>query len=99
MKNENVENENPEVIDIPWEDLEELYKFKTTLSELEHQLAAMCLNFEKTKQSFLREIENTEHYINSTARELLNTKNVDETITYELKLPSSEGEKGYFIRK
>lgn len=99
MKNENVENENPEVIDIPWEDLEELYRLKTTLSELEHQLAAMCLNFEKTKQSFLREIENTENYMNSSARELLNTKNVDETVTYELKLPNSEGEKGYFIRK
>jgi len=99
MKNEKTENESPEVIDLEWQDVQGITELKTTLSELEHQLAAMCVNFEKTKSAFLREMENTERAIDSSARELLKAKEIDDSLTYELKLPVSAGEKGYFIRK
>ena len=56
MKNEKTENESPEVIDLEWQDVQGITELKTTLSELEHQLAAMCVNFEKTKSAFLREM-------------------------------------------
>jgi hypothetical protein len=98
-KEQQTDSESPEVIDLEWLEVQEMAQMKTTLSELEHQLAAMCVNFEKTKHAFLREIENAEKDINSSARELLKQKEADESVTYELKLPTSPGEKGYFIRK
>ena len=99
MKKEQPENESPDVIDLEWQEVQEIVKLKSTLSELEHQLAAMCLNFEKTKNAFLKEIESSEASVSSLARHLVDQKEVDESLTYELKLPQSPGEKGYFIRK
>ena len=33
------------------------------------------------------------------AEQLQKTNNIDENLTYELKLPASAGEKGFFVRK
>jgi hypothetical protein len=33
------------------------------------------------------------------AQNLQKSKNIDDSLTYELKLPAAPGEKGYFLRK
>ena len=88
-----------EIIDLEWEELEDIFQARQILSETEQKLAAMCLQWERTKISYLAQISNIEQAMNAGAQDLLVDKNVDQSLTYELKLPASPGEKGYFLRR
>jgi hypothetical protein len=88
-----------EIIDLEWEELEDIFQARQVLNETEHKLASLCLQWEKTKVSYLAQISNIEHAMNAAAQGLLVDKNVDQNLTYELKLPAAPDEKGYFLRR
>ena len=96
---ETKESSAPDILEFEWEDVQELYKMKEHLQNMEAKLANACLQFEKSKQIYLSEILNSESLINEMGLSLIQSKNGDPSKTYELKLPSSEGEKAYFILK
>ena len=59
----------------------------------------MMLDFERKKAAFMHRARELETSMYSAGAELRNTKQIDQQLTYELKLPAAVGEKAYFIRK
>tara|TARA_S200000501_G_C20852174_1_gene756138 strand:+ start:383 stop:721 length:339 start_codon:yes stop_codon:yes gene_type:complete len=96
---EATEANSNEVVEVEWEEVEELLKVRKRLSEVDLTLSSMMLEFEKKKQSLLTENFRLREYMYQLGEQLRDQKNIDATHTYELKLPKAPGEKGYFIRK
>ena len=88
-----------EIIEVEWEQVQPLFEFKTKLQNLETYFSNMCLQFEKNKANLMNQIVYGQADLYSMAQNLQNSLNVDENLTYELKLPANDGEKGYFVRK
>ena len=88
-----------EIIDVEWEEVQGLFMFKKRLEEMEAYFANMCLQYEKEKVSIMNQITYGHNDMYMMAQEIQKTKNIDENLTYELKLPTAEGEKAFFVRK
>tara|TARA_Y100000114_G_C11711764_1_gene303846 strand:+ start:447 stop:812 length:366 start_codon:yes stop_codon:yes gene_type:complete len=88
-----------EIVEVEWEMLENVFTFKEKLEGLEKYFGEMCLQFEKNKTNVLTQIMYGQHDIYNMAQEIQKTLNIDENLTYELKLPNTAGEKGFFVRK
>jgi hypothetical protein len=88
-----------EIIDVEWEEVQGLFMFKKRLEELEAYFANMCLQYEKEKVNILNQITYGHNDMYMMAQEIQKTKNIDENLSYELKLPTAEGEKAFFVRK
>tara|TARA_Y100001937_G_scaffold127853_1_gene201370 strand:- start:3528 stop:3893 length:366 start_codon:yes stop_codon:yes gene_type:complete len=96
------QNEEPKTIDVvevEWENLQHIFEFRQKLVNMENYFANMCLQFEKNKTNMMTQITYGENDLYSMAVELQKTMNVSSEISYELKLPTEPGEKGYFLRK
>ena len=88
-----------EVIDVEWEEVEQIYKVNQYSKQLESQLAEMCVRHEKTKMNILTRISECETFLFSSGNSLKDSSGIDPSLTYELKLPEQEGEKAFFLRK
>ena len=88
-----------EIIDVEWEDVKQIFDFKNKLGDLEQYFANMCLHFEKEKSSIITQITYGQNDLYMMAQQLQKTLNVDDELTYELKLPTESGQKGFFVRK
>lgn len=88
-----------EIIEVPWEEVEQLYRIREYSKQLDGQLADICLRFEKTKQNLLSRISECETFLFNSGTTLKDSKNIDPAVSYELKLPKEEGEKAFFVRK
>ena len=91
--------DNNEIIEIDWDKLQPVFEFRQRLINLESHFSAMCLQFEKNKANLMNQIVYGEADLYSMAQNLQKDLNVNENLTYELKLPAKPGEKGYFLRK
>ena len=90
---------NNEIIDVEWEKVQPIFEFKQRLVEMEEYFGAMCLQFEKSKSNLMSQIMYGQNDLYTMAQSLQKEVNVDDSFTYELKLPSKFGEKGFFVRK
>lgn len=88
-----------DVIEIEWEEIEHIHDFKNKVADLENYFSNMCLTYEKSKANIMTQIVYGQNDLYNMAQSLQKSKNIDETLTYELKLPTGPGEKGYFLRK
>ena len=88
-----------EIIDVEWEDVKQIFDFKNQLADLEQYFANMCLHFEKEKANIITQITYGQNDLYMMAQQLQKTLNVDDELTYELKLPTESGQKGFFVRK
>jgi len=88
-----------EVVEVPWEDMAPLVALRQRLVQAEREIAARLLEHEKRKLSYLEHISALEAAVIEKAKELQATNGLDPEETYELKMPSAENEKGYFVRK
>ncbi len=88
-----------EIIDVEWEEVQGLFMFKKRLEEMEAYFANMCLQYEKEKINIVNQITYGHNDMYMMAQEIQKSKNIDENLTYELKLPTAEGEKAFFVRK
>ena len=88
-----------EIIEIDWEHVESIFEMRANLTALQQNLANMCLDFEKTKFLYLDQISKIETAVNEQGANLLEENGGDTTKTYELKMPTTPGEKAYFILK
>ena len=66
---------------------------------MEAYFANMCLQYEKEKINIVNQITYGHNDMYMMAQEIQKSKNIDENLTYELKLPTAEGEKAFFVRK
>ena len=87
------------VIELEWEEVQEIFEIRKALVGVESALSSMMLEFEKRKAAFLHRARELEASMYQAGGELRLKKQLNEELTYEVKLPSVEGEKGYFIRK
>ncbi len=88
-----------EVVEIPWEEIAPLVALRQRLARVEREISTILLEQEKRKVSFMQHISALETALIEKAKELQGAKGLDNSETYELKFPSSENEKGYFVRK
>lgn len=92
-------NESPEIIEIEWEEIEQIYNLRQNHTVMEQNLAILCIDHEKSKHRLVEHITKSEVALNELGLNLLESKGIDTTKTHELKLPNSPGEKAYFVRK
>ena len=99
----NTETSNPpntgEIVEVDWEKVQPVFEFRQRLANLEAHFSNMCLQFEKNKTNLMNQIVYGQADLYSMAQTLQKDLNVNENLTYELKLPVNAGEKGYFLRK
>lgn len=98
-KTENESAPSQEVVEIEWEEVKELVSIRAALSQTENEFAGFLLQVEKRKALLLAKVDQLETGLYQLGTELRNSKEIDPDHTYELKLPTQPGEKGYFIRK
>lgn len=88
-----------EIVEVEYEELEEILLLRQNVQNLEINFAKFLVQSEKKKLSLLDNLNQAEAITFQKAKQLQESKNIDPTLTYELKLPDQKGEKGYFIRK
>ena len=88
-----------EIVELEWPEVEQIFALRENLTSIEANFSSMCLNFEKRKMEVLSTMKEYENAMYSLAGQLKEQKNIDSSLTYELKLPASQKEKAYFIRK
>ena len=95
----NTDPNRGEIIDVEWEQVQPIFEFKKKLEELETYFGNMCIHFEKEKANIISQINYGQNDLYMMAQQVQKSKNIDESLTYELKLPTEFGEKGFFVRK
>ena len=88
-----------DVIEIEWEEIEDLVKVRAEFFKTENHLAKLLLEHEKQKAMLMARSSQYEALIYKIGSELRTEKNIDDQYTYEIKLPTTQGEKAYFVRK
>jgi|TARA_R100000030_G_scaffold98388_1_gene88284 hypothetical protein len=97
--NKSTNTNNSEIVEVDWENIQPVFEFKQKLQNLETYFSSMCLQFEKNKANLMNQIVYGQSDLFNMAQSLQRSLNVNENLTYELKLPTAPGEKGYFLRK
>lgn len=88
-----------DIIEIEWEVVKDVYEHRSAFIQAERYLSNMLLQHEKRKAEILEEVSRLENSLYSHASALREKMSLPDELTYELKLPSKEGEKAYFLRK
>lgn len=87
------------VIQVEWEDVKSIFDIRKYIINVERNLSAMMLEFEKKKAAMLHRSRELEAALYQAGSNLRVKKGLDENLTYELQLPATEGENAYFVRK
>ena len=93
------EIQSPEVVEVPWEKLQETFQMREALRGTQNYTSEFILQTERRKRRLLAEIDSIERAMYESATEIRNNFSLNSQWTYEFKLPNEAGEKGYFIRK
>ena len=94
-QNQEEQTTTQDVVEVEWEEVQEVLSIR----EGEEQLASWLLSIEKQKSRLLSRADQLEKALYAAAAQLRTTKEISTEFTYELKLPQSQGEKAYFVRK
>jgi len=96
---ESPQKNGQEIIEVEWDKVSHVFEFREKLINLENYFANMCLQFEKNKANMMNQIMYGQTDLYTMAQSVQKDLNIDENLTYELKLPTNPGEKGFFVRK
>jgi len=96
---EEVESNFQEVVEVPWEDIEPLTRLRSNAGELEEYISQTLIQMEKRKMTLMTRLSELERVVYKQAQDLRDSLPLNPDWSFELKLPESVGEKGYFIRK
>ena len=96
---ETITKNGQEIIEVDWDKVSHVFEFREKLLNLENYFANSCLQFEKNKANMMNQIMYGQADLYTMAQAVQKELNIDESLTYELKLPTNPGEKGYFVRK
>ncbi len=88
-----------EIVEVEWEEVERLVEIREALRIVDEQLSSILTSVEKQKFKLLTRAEQLESAMFEFGHKLRDSKGIDPSITYELKLPQTAGEKAYFIKK
>ena len=96
---EEVDPNFQEVVEVPWEDIESLTRLRSNAGELEEFISQTLIQMEKRKMTLMTRLSELERNVYKQAQDLRDSLPLNPDWAFELKLPESIGEKGYFIRK
>ena len=89
----------PSIIELEWEEIQEIWKIRELLLSTEEEFKMVCLEYEKRKANAMSRIIQAQQALYAQAEELRQSKDAPTDCVYELKLPEIANEKAYFIRK
>ena len=89
----------PEVVEFSWEDAQQVLEIRKELFRTQEAFSAFLFDVEKRKAAMMSRFDFLEKEMYTSAQSLQEKYEVSPEHTYELKLPTKDGEKGYFIRK
>ena len=89
---------SPEVVELEWPEVKSIVMGQARLAQLDQELATLLVQTEKTKFELISTQNQLKQIIFEHASKLKDQKGISPDLTYELKLPSDSGEKGYFIK-
>lgn len=92
-------NQDAEVVEVPWEKLQNTFEIREALRETQNYASDFILQAERRKRRLLAELDNIERAMYESATAIREEFSLNPQWTYEFKLPSEAGEKGYFVRK
>ena len=87
------------VVEVSWEDIQPVIEVRTDFEKLREEFSHRLLSFERMKERTLDTLNKMEEHMYRVATELRHANGIPDGVQYELKLPTNEGEKAYFIRK
>lgn len=93
------ENQFQEVVEVSWEEIEQVSNLKQAVAETEQYVSNFLLDVEKRKGMLLNRLGEMENALYQQAQAIKQSKNLNPEWTFELKLPEKQGDKAYFIRK
>tara|TARA_B100000427_G_C15509504_1_gene595534 strand:- start:653 stop:1066 length:414 start_codon:yes stop_codon:yes gene_type:complete len=99
VKTEETEPSFQEVVEVPWDEVEQVINIQGALREAEEYTSSFLLNAEKRKTMLFSRMAELESTLYQQAQEIKAGKNLNPNWTFELKLPEKPGEKAYFVRK
>ena len=88
-----------EIVEISWEEVAPVMETRREFLELDSHISSMLLRHEKEKMNLLVRSSDLERKMYELSQKIREAKNMDPSLTYELKLPTKAGEKAYFVRK
>ncbi len=88
-----------QIIEVEWEQVKPIYEIRKALLEVDTRFSQILLQHEKQRAAFLARSQELEVMLYEAGSTLKESSLIDSSLTYELKMPASEGEKAYFIRK
>lgn len=93
------QTESNEVVEVPWELAKDTYEVRSELVQTKKYLSDMLVEYERRKFSLIERLSSLESAMYDSATMIQEKLSLNPEWTYEFKLPTSEGEKAYFIRK
>ena len=93
------EQEAPEVVEFSWDEAQEVLALREELYRTQQTFSNFLFETEKRKTALMSRFEMVEKEMYMSAQALQQKHNISSEYTYEIKLPTKEGEKGYFVRK
>ena len=87
------------VLEVSWEDIQPIVEIRNNFEKLREEFSYRLLSFERMKERTLDTLNKMEEHMYGLATDLRHTNGIPDGVQYELKLPTNEGEKAYFIRK
>ena len=93
------QQENPEVVEVSWEETRDTFELRKELLQTQQYLSEALLTHERRKAALLERLGGLESAMYESAGQLQKKFSLNPEWTYEFKMPLTEGEKAYFVRK
>jgi|TARA_R110001599_G_scaffold184784_1_gene378913 hypothetical protein len=88
----------PEVVELEWPEIQDIVLGQARMFKLDQELATLLVSTEKRKFEIIENLNQLRGLIYNKASTLKDSKGISENLTYELKLPTEAGEKGYLVK-
>lgn len=88
-----------EIVEIPWEKAEHVFRTREAFKEMQQHVAGFLLDSERRKTAMMDRLAEMETTLYESAGELQQDPAINPEWVYELKLPQQPEEKAYLIRK
>tara|TARA_A100001015_G_C14361750_1_gene470819 strand:+ start:40 stop:429 length:390 start_codon:yes stop_codon:yes gene_type:complete len=88
-----------EIVEIPWEKAENVFRIREAFKEMQQHVAGFLLDSERRKVAMMDRLAEMESSLYESAGDLKQDPAINPEWVYELKLPQQPEEKAYLIRK
>ena len=77
----------PNEVNVPWEEVEDLFQMRTELYEIQNYLAQFCVQYEMTKSRIMRDIDEVQFKMSQRASDIKQKNNIPLNAPFEIEIP------------